>query len=356
MPIADLLAELDPDGLDEPIEVSSHDFDMEPLRGLPEGAALSLIESEWPELLISRDGPRVLCEISEHIYTKYWWHKYHARVFCEAMVRAVRRLIAEGAPFEPAVLDDDDEVHLFVRWKVVCDEGTPGREVISRAKESFDLVWERTNRMLDDSDSVLVLGKDTGPHLVRLEEIAATLFRLTWRSVDTSLGPNREGAIRVEEQTRSRLVGGKKWTPKNGRFRVVPLSPRAREIIADLRRRANPSPEDQVIPNVEGCPYVRLQSAGKGSGTAAWRVLKEAMGHSVRWHSLRHLFAVRCLQRGIPITVVSQWMGHSDVNLTVKRYGRFAAEAKEQFAWINALGQPVEALAEGRKPRLEVAR
>ena len=63
------------------------------------------------------------------------------------------------------------------------------------------------------------------------------LFRLTWRSVDTSLGPNREGAIRVEEQTRSRLVGGKKWTPKNGRFRVVPLSPRAREIIANLGKR-----------------------------------------------------------------------------------------------------------------------
>jgi len=49
-------------------------------------------------------------------------------------------------------------------------------------------------------------------------------------------------------------------------------------------------------------------------------------------------------------------MGHSDVNLTVKRYSRFAAEAKEQFAWINALAQPVGALAEARKPRLEVAR
>ena len=59
-----------------------------------------------------------------------------------------------------------------------------------------------------------------------------------------------------------------------------------------------------MIPNTEGCPYVRLQSAGKGSGTAAWRVLKEAMGHGVRWHSLRHLMAVRCLQRGIPIAVV----------------------------------------------------
>jgi len=95
---------------------------------------------------------------------------------------------------------------------------------------------------------------------------------------------------------------------------------------------------------------------GKGAAPAVWRVLKEAMGHGVRWHSLRHLFAVRCLQRGIPISVVSQWMGHSDVNLTVKRYGRFAAEAKEQFAWINSLSRPVEELAQARKPQLEVAR
>ncbi|HEY8206235.1 MAG TPA: tyrosine-type recombinase/integrase [Myxococcaceae bacterium] len=217
------------------------------------------------------------------------------------------------------------------------------------------------NAILDEARAPALL--EVAPLLPEAIELAVEtglrkeeLFRLTWRSVDTSLGPNREGAIRVEEQTRSRLVGGKKWTPKNGRYRVVPLSPRAREILADLRKREDTSPSALIIPNTEGCPYVRLQSAGKGSGTAAWRVLKEAMGHGVRWHSLRHLFAVRCLQRGIPIAVVSQWMGHSDVNLTVKRYGRFAAEAKEQFAWINALAQPVEALAEARKPRLEVAR
>jgi hypothetical protein len=26
-------------------------------------------------------------------------------------------------------------------------------------------------------------------------------------------------------------------------------------------------------------------------------------------------------------------MGHSDIGLTVKRYGRFAAEAREQWTW-----------------------
>ena len=56
------------------------------------------------------------------------------------------------------------------------------------------------------------------------------------------------------------------------------------------------------------------------------------------------------------MAVVSQWMGHSDVNLTVKRYGRFAAEAKEQFAWINSLSRPVEELAQARKPLLGLPR
>ena len=30
-------------------------------------------------------------------------------------------------------------------------------------------------------------------------------------------------------------------------------------------------------------------------------------------------------------------MGHNEIDLTVKRYGRFAAEEEEQFASINAL-------------------
>jgi len=49
------------------------------------------------------------------------------------------------------------------------------------------------------------------------------------------------------------------------------------------------------------------------------------------------------------MALVSQWMGHSDVNLTVKRYGRFAAESNEQYAWINAMGRPVEELAQARR-------
>ena len=37
------------------------------------------------ETAIWREGDSLFIEITEHIYTKFWWHKYHAMVFAEAM-------------------------------------------------------------------------------------------------------------------------------------------------------------------------------------------------------------------------------------------------------------------------------
>ena len=61
-------------------------------------------------------------------------------------------------------------------------------------------------------------------------------------------------------------------------------------------------------------------------------------------HDLRHYFAVRALMRGVPMAVVSAWLGHSDINLTVKRYGRWAAEAREQWAWARRMSEPIDAI------------
>jgi len=62
-------------------------------------------------------------------------------------------------------------------------------------------------------------------------------------------------------------------------------------------------------------------------------VLRKLSGVNVSARHLRHHFAVQCLTRGIPISVVSAWMGHSKIGLTVKRYGRFTSEAREQWTW-----------------------
>ena len=60
-----------------------------------------------------------------------------------------------------------------------------------------------------------------------------------------------------------------------------------------------------------------------------------------RMRDKRHYFAVQNLMRGVPMTVVSAWMGHSSIELTVKRYGRWAHEAKEQWHWASLRAKPI---------------
>lgn len=172
-------------------------------------------------------------------------------------------------------------------------------------------------------------------------------FNLSWRSVDLAMGET--GGIRVETQQRVRLVGGQPWKPKHKKFRVVPLSPRAREIVLALRERVPHAPDDPVIPSRGGAPYNRLEAAPDKSGIGYFPQVVEtaATGSHVRWHDLRHFFAVRALLRGVPLAVVSNWLGHSDVNLTVKRYGRWAAEAREMWKWIAKTNGPDDAVKAG---------
>jgi integrase len=42
-------------------------------------------------------------------------------------------------------------------------------------------------------------------------------------------------------------------------------------------------------------------------------------------HALRHMFASQCLAAGIPITDVSKWLGHRDINTTYATYGHLVS-------------------------------
>jgi integrase len=165
----------------------------------------------------------------------------------------------------------------------------------------------------------------------------AEIFNLHWRSVDLV-----RDAIRIEQQAKTRVVNGQAWRPKHNKFREVPLSTKAKAILIKLRSLVPHGPHDLVFPNRGGAPYVRMDQAPEASGKGFFPDVVEAAGLKgiVTFHSLRHLFAVRLLTRGAPITVVSELLGHSDINLTVKRYGRFASDAKVKWDAVKVLDQP----------------
>ena len=114
---------------------------------MPEDAVVRVIDNYFPETAISRDGGSLVCEIEEHLYTKYWEHKFSAYAFAEAMERAVTRLAYEGHPFSNPSRDDDD-VHIFVRWELRIPRNTSSEIVVESIKSAFDLVWKRADSIL----------------------------------------------------------------------------------------------------------------------------------------------------------------------------------------------------------------
>ena len=52
------------------------------LTNVPENISLQILENNFPQCYLTRVGNKLNIRIEEHIYTKYWFHKYHASLYC----------------------------------------------------------------------------------------------------------------------------------------------------------------------------------------------------------------------------------------------------------------------------------
>lgn len=99
------------------------------------------------------------------------------------------------------------------------------------------------------------------------------------------------------------------FAPKTGKIRVVPMNPETRRILEawSLGRK-----NEFIFYNYEtGKPFVDL-----GAGFAL--ACQKAGIEGVTWHTLRHTFASRLLERGVDIVTVKELLGHSTVIVTMR--------------------------------------
>ena len=106
------------------------------------------------------------------------------------------------------------------------------------------------------------------------------------------------------------------WETKGGKPRTVPIVNKIRPIIEKYYAYALSTSNNLLF---EG---VKITTADK-----IWAKAKKCLGLSddkqLVIHSLRHTCATRLVQAGVPITVVKAWLGHANIQTTM-RYAHFA--------------------------------
>jgi integrase len=117
---------------------------------------------------------------------------------------------------------------------------------------------------------------------------------------------------------------------KNGQTRRIPLNAEALSILEAWQKLAKEG-EPQVFPGVDGRRLRRVDRA--------WRRLRKgAELQNFRFHDLRHHFASRLVQSGVPLNTVRELLGHADT-MMVLRYAHLSpdhlADAVERVARPN---------------------
>jgi integrase len=111
--------------------------------------------------------------------------------------------------------------------------------------------------------------------------------RIEWRHVDFE-----GGQLTVQ--------GDPVYGPKNRKPRTIPLFPELKAFLQTEFSRQNPQTGEKTVAEVK-----------EATGTLA-KACKELGIRKLRHKDLRDLFATRCIEQGVDIPTIANWLGHSD--------------------------------------------
>ena len=79
------------------------------------------------------------------------------------------------------------------------------------------------------------------------------------------------------------------------------------------------------------------------------KALTDAKIFNLRFHDLRHTFATRLADEGVPLSVIAELLGHSDIRMT-KRYSHASDKAKrEAVQKLSKIETSKQVLSKARK-------
>lgn len=190
---------------------------------------------------------------------------------------------------------------------------------------------------LDDEQSALLLAAAKGTDMEHIISVAlftglrmSEIAGLTWNSIDL-----KKGIITVDKQLvrPSHKIDKVFISPKGGKTRIITVAP---SVVATLKRQhtrqiemrfkagiAWSNEHDLVFTQEDGTPYYQWKIAKNFQV-----LLKDACLQGVRFHDLRHTYAVNAIRAGDDIKTIQGNLGHTTAAFTLDKYGHFTERMK----------------------------
>lgn len=211
---------------------------------------------------------------------------------------------------------------------------------------------QRDIKPLDDDQAATLLRAVKGHKLEHIVTVAlftglrvSELCGLMWDAIDF-----KRGTITIDKQLSTPAARRVSLfvSPKNGKTRVITPAPTVFSALTAQRRRQNETrlrvgelwsnPHDLVFTRDDGAPW-RQSSVDR-----LFAIVCDGCGLSgVRFHDLRHTYAVNAIRAGDDVKTVQSNLGHSSAAFTLDRYAHFTEQMSRDSAdrmerFIDALG------------------
>ena len=154
---------------------------------------------------------------------------------------------------------------------------------------------------------------------LRLGELCALRYRDIDFETNTLLVSH--SVKRISKDGKSYLIVGDTKTECS--MRIIPLPLFLIQMLKQRKEDIQAKDDDFIFSNSKG-------EAGEPRTlqTRLERLMKTLGIHGVHFHTLRHTFAMRCLEKGMGYKALSELLGHSSSQITINHYDNCTMESK----------------------------
>jgi integrase len=203
-----------------------------------------------------------------------------------------------------------------VRWRYCEVNPVTGVGLLKLPPQEYSF-WDR-----QQSDAFLEAAVEVVPRwhpfylcAIRTGMRQGELFALRWDDVDFV-----KNQIRVVwNYTRGHL-----GTPKSGHGRIIPMSPQLAATLKAHRHLRGP-----LVFCSDSGGYLTRDRVKR----PFVRAVRKAGLPMIRLHDLRHSFASQLVMAGVPLVAVQQYLGHSELTMTM-RYAHLSPAARQAYVEV----------------------